>query len=349
MAFSIVIAVGVVYNDARIALSMRARDLASLRVLGFTRREISTVLVGELVTDVMLAIAARARARLARPRARDAAHDRSGDDALPGHHVGQDVRARGRRPHRVGARDGARRAAAAGSARSRFGPQDEGMTMSTAPSAITIKRTSRFEEAAARWIRRAVAAIVRRRRRGPRRRVVDAEAAHGRDRPRLARRDGRDGRRSREDARSRPLRRRSAARGRPAPRRSTRPGDRVRAGDVLARIVPAATPLLDSRSRSEAQTRVAAAIASQKEAAARKARAEVADRARAQRSRRRATSARERIVHACSGARQRARGSDSARRSSSRRATAFRWRTTRSSSRAPLFAASVRQRARSST
>lgn len=56
MAFSIVIAVGVVYNDARIALSMRARDLASLRVLGFTRREISTVLLGELVMDVVLAI-----------------------------------------------------------------------------------------------------------------------------------------------------------------------------------------------------------------------------------------------------------------------------------------------------
>lgn len=55
-----------------------------------------------------------------------------------------------------------------------------------------------------------------------------------------------------------------------------RPGDRVRAGDVLARIVPAASPLLDSRSRSEAQTRVAAAIASQKDADARKARAEVA-------------------------------------------------------------------------
>ena len=57
VAFSVVIAVGVVYNDARIALSMRARDLASLRVLGFTRREISTVLLGELATDVLLAVA----------------------------------------------------------------------------------------------------------------------------------------------------------------------------------------------------------------------------------------------------------------------------------------------------
>ena len=37
------ISTGVVYNNARIALSMRSRDLASLRVLGFTRREISSI------------------------------------------------------------------------------------------------------------------------------------------------------------------------------------------------------------------------------------------------------------------------------------------------------------------
>ena len=42
-----VIAVGVLYNSARIALSERGRDLASLRVLGFTRREVATLLLGE--------------------------------------------------------------------------------------------------------------------------------------------------------------------------------------------------------------------------------------------------------------------------------------------------------------
>ena len=42
------IAFGVIYNQARIALSTRSRDLASLRVLGFTRAEISAVLLGEL-------------------------------------------------------------------------------------------------------------------------------------------------------------------------------------------------------------------------------------------------------------------------------------------------------------
>jgi putative ABC transport system permease protein len=54
--FGCAIAVGVVYNNARIALSMRSRDLASLRVLGFTRREISTVLLGELAAYLLLSV-----------------------------------------------------------------------------------------------------------------------------------------------------------------------------------------------------------------------------------------------------------------------------------------------------
>jgi putative ABC transport system permease protein len=48
VGFAAVIALGVVYNAARVSLSERARDLASLRVLGFTRAEVSTVLLGEL-------------------------------------------------------------------------------------------------------------------------------------------------------------------------------------------------------------------------------------------------------------------------------------------------------------
>lgn len=54
--FAAVITIGVVYNNARIALSMRARDLASLRVLGFTRGEISGQLLGELALQVLAAI-----------------------------------------------------------------------------------------------------------------------------------------------------------------------------------------------------------------------------------------------------------------------------------------------------
>ena len=42
------IAFGVVYNAARISLSERARELASLRVLGFTKAEVSYILLGEL-------------------------------------------------------------------------------------------------------------------------------------------------------------------------------------------------------------------------------------------------------------------------------------------------------------
>lgn len=45
--FATVIAFGVVYNGARVALSERGRELASLRVLGFTRREVSRMLLGE--------------------------------------------------------------------------------------------------------------------------------------------------------------------------------------------------------------------------------------------------------------------------------------------------------------
>jgi putative ABC transport system permease protein len=54
--FAGVIAFGVVYNSARIALSERDRELASMRVLGFTRGEISYVLLGELALLVLLAI-----------------------------------------------------------------------------------------------------------------------------------------------------------------------------------------------------------------------------------------------------------------------------------------------------
>ncbi|WP_145111527.1 ABC transporter permease [Cereibacter sediminicola] len=52
----VLIAVGVVYNAARIRLSERAQELASLRVLGFSRAEVGYVLVGELMLLAVLAI-----------------------------------------------------------------------------------------------------------------------------------------------------------------------------------------------------------------------------------------------------------------------------------------------------
>ncbi|MFN0317161.1 MAG: ABC transporter permease [Burkholderiales bacterium] len=50
------IAVGVVYNTARIALAERAWELASLRVLGFTRGEVSGLLLGELALELLVAL-----------------------------------------------------------------------------------------------------------------------------------------------------------------------------------------------------------------------------------------------------------------------------------------------------
>ena len=54
--FAAVIAFGVVYNAARVSLSERARELASLRVLGFTRAEISLILAGELAVLTVCAL-----------------------------------------------------------------------------------------------------------------------------------------------------------------------------------------------------------------------------------------------------------------------------------------------------
>jgi putative ABC transport system permease protein len=54
--FGLLIAVGVVYNSARVAFQERAWELASLRILGFTRSEVATILISELAFEVMIAI-----------------------------------------------------------------------------------------------------------------------------------------------------------------------------------------------------------------------------------------------------------------------------------------------------
>jgi putative ABC transport system permease protein len=56
LLFASIIAFGVVYNAARVSLSERSRELASLRVLGFTRAEISLILLGELALLTMAAL-----------------------------------------------------------------------------------------------------------------------------------------------------------------------------------------------------------------------------------------------------------------------------------------------------
>jgi putative ABC transport system permease protein len=56
VTFASVIASAVVYNAARIALSERGRELASLRVLGFTRGEVARLLLGEQALLLALAL-----------------------------------------------------------------------------------------------------------------------------------------------------------------------------------------------------------------------------------------------------------------------------------------------------
>lgn len=58
LVLAVVVAFGVVYNSARIALSERSRDLATLRVIGFTQREVAGVLLGELLLLILTALPA---------------------------------------------------------------------------------------------------------------------------------------------------------------------------------------------------------------------------------------------------------------------------------------------------
>jgi putative ABC transport system permease protein len=51
-----IIAFAVVYNNARIALAERSRELASLRVLGFSRGEVARILLGEMLVTTGVAI-----------------------------------------------------------------------------------------------------------------------------------------------------------------------------------------------------------------------------------------------------------------------------------------------------
>jgi putative ABC transport system permease protein len=54
--FALVIAIGIVFNNLRISLSERGRELASLRVLGFTRREVAGLLFGEQAILILAAL-----------------------------------------------------------------------------------------------------------------------------------------------------------------------------------------------------------------------------------------------------------------------------------------------------
>ena len=51
-----VITFGIVYNSARISYGEQARDLASLRVIGFSNAETAFILLGELALVVLMAL-----------------------------------------------------------------------------------------------------------------------------------------------------------------------------------------------------------------------------------------------------------------------------------------------------
>ena len=55
IAVAVLITIGVTYNAARIQLSERARELASLRILGFGRGEVSYILMGEMMLIALIA------------------------------------------------------------------------------------------------------------------------------------------------------------------------------------------------------------------------------------------------------------------------------------------------------
>ncbi len=56
LMFSVVVAFGVIYNNARISLAERARELATLRVIGMTQHEVGAIIVIELVILAVLAV-----------------------------------------------------------------------------------------------------------------------------------------------------------------------------------------------------------------------------------------------------------------------------------------------------
>ena len=56
LTFAVIVAFGVIYNNARISLAERARELATLRVIGMTQREVGAILVVELVILAILAV-----------------------------------------------------------------------------------------------------------------------------------------------------------------------------------------------------------------------------------------------------------------------------------------------------
>ena len=89
--FAMAMAAGITYNAARIALSERAWELASLRVLGMTRAEVSVLLLAELALELLVALPLGCSVRLRSGVGADAA-DAVGKYRIPGRHRAVDLR-----------------------------------------------------------------------------------------------------------------------------------------------------------------------------------------------------------------------------------------------------------------
>ena len=235
------IAIGVVYNNARIALPERAWELASLRVLGFTRGEVSTFLLGEL------ALRGRARASAGVcARLRAGVGDR-GDDGQ--RHDRDPARSSRRAPTRTprwrscspALASALRRAPADRPARPGRRAEDEGMAMNR----VWLRRGGWLLAALGRGGRAGVGvpAAAGRGRRG-----------HGHPRRRSARPSTRTARRACATATS--CRRRSPAGCCASTSRSATP---VTRGALLATLIPSAPALLDARTERELRERLGAA------------------------------------------------------------------------------------------
>ena len=126
VVFAGIIAFGVVYNAARVSLSERSRELASLRVLGFTRAEISLILLGELALLTMAALPVGGLLGYGHGGRHRAGAGQRGV-SLPARHLARRRRVGVSDHHRRHAHLRADRQAAARSARSRGRAEDSGV------------------------------------------------------------------------------------------------------------------------------------------------------------------------------------------------------------------------------
>ena len=261
--FASVIAFGVVYNAARVSLSERSRELASLRVLGFTRAEISLILLGELALLTLAALPVGGLLRLRSGRARSCSPSTARSIAFRSYVSRQAVAWSCLGDHRRRRRLGADRQAAARSARSRRGAEDSGVV--DRASRICVTRTcadlvgdaGRASASSWRWRcgRARSRSMSRTVERGPMQVTIDEEG-ETRVRERFVVSAPVTGRLQRIEL---------------------EPGDPVvRGKTVVARLTPAQSPLIDPRTRAELSAAVEAARAAVGQAQAERERAAAA-------------------------------------------------------------------------